>query len=554
MALMKDGLWSIVNGTEVVPAGEGERRAKFLARRDRALATIVLSVDPSLLYLIGDPEDPIVVWKKLADQFQKKTWVNKLQLRRKLHSLRLKEGDCVQEHVKAMTEVFDALSVVGDPIKEEDRVVFLLASLPESYDMLVTALEANAEVPQMEVVTERLLHEERKLKDRSTADDTSGSGEKGMLGKHRTQKRKGPKCYHCGKIGHIQRNCSELHSSERKSHKSTKANHSEVRHRDAGSSDSEDTGLMASHALSVSQKEGWIVDSGATSHMCKDRSSFTELHTLEEPLDVKLGDGHSLKATDKGTVILNMRLPNGKTRKCKLNNVLYVPSLSCNLLSVSKATQYSKVTKFGKVACHILDSNRKLIARATKIGSLYHLDVETTPEMASVADKQEKEAIWHRRFGHLGTNSLQKLAREQLVNSFDYSAEKKVSFCESCVQGKHHKSTFPTNKTKRAREPLDLVHSDVCGKLNGKSLSGAEYFLTFIDDKTRYVWVYILKRKAEVFTRFLEWKSMVGRKLKTLRSDNGGEYTSRDFESCLKMEGIRHELTVPKSKMVWQNA
>ena len=72
---MKDGLWSIVNGTEVVPAGEGERRAKFLARRDRALATIVLSVDPSLLYLIGDPEDPIVVWKKLADQFQKKTWV-----------------------------------------------------------------------------------------------------------------------------------------------------------------------------------------------------------------------------------------------------------------------------------------------------------------------------------------------------------------------------------------------------------------------------------------------------------------------------------------------
>ena len=75
MALMKDGLWNIVNGTEVVPAGDGERRATFLALRYCALATIVLSADPSLLYLIGDPEDPIVVWKKLADQFQKKTWV-----------------------------------------------------------------------------------------------------------------------------------------------------------------------------------------------------------------------------------------------------------------------------------------------------------------------------------------------------------------------------------------------------------------------------------------------------------------------------------------------
>ena len=77
MALMKDGLWNIVNGTETTPTGDGDRRAKFLAQKDRALATIVLSVEPTLLYLIGDPEDPILVWKKLADQFQKKTWVNK---------------------------------------------------------------------------------------------------------------------------------------------------------------------------------------------------------------------------------------------------------------------------------------------------------------------------------------------------------------------------------------------------------------------------------------------------------------------------------------------
>ena len=87
--------------------------------------------------------------------------------------------------------------------------------------------------------------------------------------------------------------------------------------------------------------------------------------------------------------------------------------------------------------------------------------------------------------------------------------------------------------------------------MNKKSLSGAEYMLTFHDDKTRYVWVYVLKQKNEVFTRFLEWKSMVerltGRKLKTLRTNNGGEYTSRKFETYLKTEGIRHELIVPKN-------
>ena len=82
---------------------------KFTSRRDRALATVVLSVDTSLLYLIGDPEDPVAVWKKLADQFEKKTWANRLDLRRKLHSLRLKDGDSALEHIKVMTELFDAL-------------------------------------------------------------------------------------------------------------------------------------------------------------------------------------------------------------------------------------------------------------------------------------------------------------------------------------------------------------------------------------------------------------------------------------------------------------
>ena len=143
------------------------------------------------------------------------------------------------------------------------------------------------------------------------------------------------------------------------------------------------------------------------------------------------------------------------------------------------------------------------------------------------------------------------MAKDQLVDGFDYTVKKEASFCDSCVQGKHHRSRFPVIETKNAREPLDLIHSDVCGKINERSLSGAEYFLTFMDDKTRYVWVYILKQKSEVFTQFLEWKSIVerstGKKVKALRTDNGGEYTSSEFESFLKAEGIRHELTVPKN-------
>ena len=119
LALIKDGLWNIVTGTE----GENDRQ-KYLLRKDCAIATIVLSVEPMLLHLLGpDPEeDPAAVWKKLADQFQKKMWANKLTLRRKLHNWKLKDGQSVQKHVKALTEIFDELSIIGDLLDKENQL------------------------------------------------------------------------------------------------------------------------------------------------------------------------------------------------------------------------------------------------------------------------------------------------------------------------------------------------------------------------------------------------------------------------------------------------
>ena len=125
-----------------------------MLRRDRASTMIVLSVDPTLLFLLGpDPKTPAVVLKKLADQFQKKTWPNKLALRRKLYNLKLKDGQSIQKHVKMLTKIFDELSIISDTLDEENQVFHQLASLPESYDMLVTEIEASPEVSKLEIVT-----------------------------------------------------------------------------------------------------------------------------------------------------------------------------------------------------------------------------------------------------------------------------------------------------------------------------------------------------------------------------------------------------------------
>ena len=117
------------------------------------------------------------------------------------------------------------------------------------------------------------------------------------------------------------------------------------------------------------------------------------------------------------------------------------------------------------------------------------------------------------------------------------------------MQGKLHCCSFPTSSANRANEPLGLVHSDLCGKITPTSGGGAEYFMTLTDDKTRNVWVYALKNKDEAFKKFQEWKALVekssGCTLKILRSDNGGEYVSTDFDNFMKSEGVVHQTTVP---------
>ena len=137
-----------------------------------------------------------------------------ISLRRKLHNLKLQDGQSVQKHVKALTEIFDELSIIGDPLDEENQVVHLLASLPDSYNMLVTALEASPDVPKLEVVTERLLHKESKRKGKEIAGDAEV---KAMALQHR-KAGKGPKCHHCGKIGHIRRECWKLTENSGKGH------------------------------------------------------------------------------------------------------------------------------------------------------------------------------------------------------------------------------------------------------------------------------------------------------------------------------------------------
>ena len=479
MALLKDSLWGIASGIETAPAEEqADALRKFMSRSDRALAIIVLAVDPSLLYLLGDPKDPRAVWQKLEQQFQRKSWSNKLQLRRKLYALKLKEGESVNEHIKAMSEVFEALAAIGDAVTEEDRVVHLLASLPDSFNVLVTALEAQSEnVPRWDLVTERLLHQEQKFKERVF---TLNEGDRKAMFAHQKKGTKKPfTCHFCHKPGHYKKDCRKYLASLRKQG----ANATEKR--EPPSNDGE--AFVTIHALAANSSGSWIVDSGATCHMCNDKNLFVDLRHLSNPQQVTLGDGSSLEGPAEGTVKLDTILPGGSTQKCRLENVLFVPKLSYSLLSVSKASEVGKTTKFNKSGCQILNKEKKIVASATRVGNLYYLKYHRKEQNLNVAEKST-EMLWHRRYGHLGEQNLKSLANSELVKDFDYNASKNIGFCESCIGGKQHRAPFDSSE-RHTVELLELVHSDVCGKISEPSIGGAQYFLTFTDDKSRYSWV-----------------------------------------------------------------
>ena len=100
--------------------------------------------------------------------------------------------------------------------------------------------------------------------------------------------------------------------------------------------------LVVSHALPAGPTANWIIDSGATCHMCSNKKLFTDFQSLKKPMEVTLGDGRTLEATGRGVVSLKMKLPDSLPRRCNLQDVLHVPALSYNLLSVAKAAEKEK--------------------------------------------------------------------------------------------------------------------------------------------------------------------------------------------------------------------
>lgn len=158
--------------------------------------------------------------------------------------------------------------------------------------------------------------------------------------------------------------------------------------------------------------------------------------------------------------------------------------------------------------------------------------------------------LWHERLGHVNFQSFNNLQKHQLVaNLPKFGVNNTV--CEVCQLGKQCRLPFPPVAAWRASEKHQLVHTDICGPMKNPSLNDSRYFILFIDDLSRFSWIYFMKKKSEVTDVFWKFKAWIENqsscKIKVLRSDNGKEYTSDQFREFLAHAGIEHQKTLSYS-------
>jgi len=296
-----------------------------------------------------------------------------------------------------------------------------------------------------------------------------------------------------------------------------------------------------------SNPKSWWLDSDSTRHVCHEKSAFCSLD--ETPTGEKVYVGNSSTSDILGVGHVILKLTSGK--EMKLTNVLYVPDLRKNLISGFLLCNHGFKLVFEGQRI-VVSKNGMYVGKGYAQNNMWKMNViaihgkDKVNENASTSTYMlESSNLWHARLGHVNFDSLRKLIHLDCIPKFNIDSKHK---CEICVEAKLTRTSF--HSVERQNESLELIHTDLCDLKFMPTRGGNKYFVTFIDDSTKYCYVYLLKTKDEAIEKFamykLEVENQLNKKIKVVRSDRGGEYVE-PFGAFCAQHGIVHEVTPPYS-------
>jgi hypothetical protein len=358
-ALIAKDIWDHVEGTAVDPGpgGSAAERATYSKGLKRAKALLATAISQNLVYLVSACESPKDIWDALKGHFERDTFANKLLLKKKLFSMKMRENQAAEEHLRSMKEITDQLAALNAGVAEEEQVVALLLSLPPRYSNLVTALETKGEDLSLKFVGQALINEEQKRFNNKNSSSGIGNKDSALqASKHERVPFKG-RCYKCDRYGHKSSECRQGKKwSKKKPHKANVASRSQGE--DSGSEEpGSDLFIADSGFMSSENPDLWYLDSGASRHMTPDQSLLRDYREFKVPEPVRIGDGRVLNGMGIGTVKIKMNLGFGGEKVVNMADVLFVPNLVCNLFSArAAAIKGNMIIQFGHTRCWIKDS------------------------------------------------------------------------------------------------------------------------------------------------------------------------------------------------------
>ncbi|KAL2250242.1 UNVERIFIED_CONTAM: Retrovirus-related Pol polyprotein from transposon RE1 [Sesamum indicum] len=287
--------------------------------------------------------------------------------------------------------------------------------------------------------------------------------------------------------------------------------------------------------------DDWIIDSGATNHICAHLSNFESYSVPIRTHYIYLRDGSKKAAAYVGSVKL--------TDDVRLESVLYIPNFSINLISVSQLCNGGNYScMFNQFGCVLQNQvTKRVLVKGTLHKRLYTVKAPVSASSISSCKfsptsctvfSECNENIWHARLGHASMAAIKHI---QECNLSSNSLEMK---CEICPKAKQSRIPFKCSDS-HTTTPFELVHLDVWGPYKTSTLTGCNYVLTILDDYSISLWTYLLKQKDQVVSTLHTFITMVetqfAAKVKVIHSDNGSEFLNIHCATMCQRLGIIHQ-------------
>jgi Reverse transcriptase (RNA-dependent DNA polymerase)/gag-polypeptide of LTR copia-type/GAG-pre-integrase domain len=534
------------------------------------LAWIFSSISPSILSQIVRCQTTAAVWSTLTQIYSSQSMAKKLDLKFQLQTLKKGSLTCDQ-FINKMQALADRLRSIGTDVPDSELVMYAAQGLGSDYDSFVTALSMRISPPSLVEFNSLLLSHEARIQTNLRSSSTTAvhltthtanqstnsevgdannsvfytsnnrNGRGRGKGRYNNQKGRGRgrhsyqsnnfqpsssqeqqiQCQICARWGHGALSCYHRfdirHTSSTTPQSDAFTSSSPAVHLTTQSAQPHQA--LIAEPTPTSDKGTWYLDSGASTHVTFDLNSLSNSYPYSGLEAVHIGNGKALAIANKGSATLVT-----DSKSLTLNNILHVPEITKNLLSVSQLTVDNNVNiEFSSDCCFIKDkATNQILLHGILHKGLYKLLSAQNNAVFQVSHSSTDQ--WHYRLGHCSSSVLDLLLKNKSISSQKPS---KASFCSDCHTAKAHRLPF-TPSTTIATKPLEVIHSDIWGPAPVLSKKGHRYYVCFIDEFSRFTWIYTCASKSDVLSIFAQFKAKVENLLdstiKLFQCDGGSEF------------------------------